>query len=256
MRSDPSPRRPLSRLNRVLATLALVVASCGGAASIAATTTTTTPTNTTPTTTLAESGGCANGPNAIPVGANHHEIIDVDGDRRSDEAWISAAPSGAVEVGVVTSAGGGAVRSWDSASPVMRSFLVVQPNGSTPPLFLADDGRTVQLWAFDHCAIDDVLNVQGEPYEFSLGFDQYGTGVGCATVDATYELIGLNVTDESEKRVNYTSTVVSVVGTEARNGKVTSGSFTHPGDDTAIALLRTVACGYQTIDDNGISAPA
>jgi hypothetical protein len=137
----------------------------------------------------------------------------------------------------------------------MRSFLVVRINDATPPLFLADDGRMVQLWAFNDCQIANVTNLQGVNYMFSLGFTDFGTGVGCGSIDGTNQLLGLNVVGDSAGTVDWTSTVVAVTGTEARNGTVTDGTFTSPADDAAIALLRTVACGDQTIDQDGISTP-
>ena len=272
MNRKPQPRRSNRTPSTVLvATAMLVLASCGGAAGVATTRPATTITTTTvapaptttvapaPTTTVAPAPttapGCTGGSTTIPTGAASNQVVDVDGDGRPDTAWILTDTSGVVTVGVVTSAGGGTDRTWNSASPVMRSVLVVDINDTTPPLFLADDGRTVQLWAFTDCTIADVLNVQGGPYEFSLGFTDVGTGVGCATVDGVHELVGLNVTGESADTVSWSSTVVVVSGTEARNGTVTTGTFASPEDDAAIALLHTVACDGQTIGTDGLTAP-
>jgi hypothetical protein len=190
----------------------------------------------------------------IPAGATSKQVIDLDGDGIPDTAWIVTDPSGVTAVGVVTGAGGGTERIWNSASPVMRSVLVVHVNDSTPPLFLADDGRMVQLWAFHDCTIADVLNVQGNPYEFSLGFTDFGTGVGCATIDDEQQLVGLNVTTDSNDTVEWSSTVVTVNDTAAVNGVITTGTFTRPRDNAAIELLHTVACGDQTITNDGIAA--
>ncbi len=238
-----------------LALVALVAASCSSA-SIGATATTpstTSPASTTNSTT-AMAPGCTAGSADIPVGAATKQVIDLDGDGRPDTVWILTDDSGVTMVGVTTAAGGGTRRIWDSASPVMRAVMVVDVNDSTPPLFLADDGRMVQLWAFENCSISDVTNVQGDPYEFSLGFTDYGTGVGCAIVDGVRRLVGLNVTDQTDTTVEWSSTVVNVTGTEARNGTVTTGTFAKPADDAAIDLLHTVTCEDQTILNDGISA--
>lgn len=247
--------------------LAGLVVGCSSSTETAATTTTATsttpavpvtPTSTAPiatTSTTEESpSGCATGSATIPSGAVNRQTIDVDGDGKPDTAWIASAPTGAVAVGVVTAAGGGAERSWDSASPVTRSLMVVSINETTPPILLADDGRTVQLWAFDNCTIADVDNVQGQPYTFSLGFTDFGTGVGCTVIDGTNELVGLNATIASDSNsVQWTSTVVDVTGTKATNGAVVDGIYTSPADDSQIKLLHEVTCGAATIGTDGLT---
>jgi hypothetical protein len=248
------------RKSIVFIALTLVVAACSATTS---STTTTPPTSITTTSAAASSTststgaptGCTTGPTTIPADATIKQVVDLDGDGKPDTAWIATDASGVTKVGVVTAAGGGTERAWDSASPVMRSVLVVHVNDATLPLFLADDGRMVQLWAFSDCSIADVLNVQGSPYEFSLGFTDYGTGVGCATVEGVRQLVGLDVTGQSGNTVDWTSTVVTVTGLEALNGAVTTGTYTSPADDSQIELLHTVSCGDQTITKDGISAP-
>jgi len=237
-----------------LAVAALVASSCSmtSADTTSASHTTTSASTTTSTTVTASE--CTSGSADIPAGATSKQVIDLDGDGRPDTAWIFTDASGATTVGVATAAGGGTERVWSSASPVMRSMLIVDVNESTSPLFLADDGRTVQLWAFENCTIVDVMNVQGHPYEFSLGFTDHGTGVGCATIDGVRQLVGLDVTNQTDSTVAWSSTVVNVTGTEARNGTVTTGTFRRPADNAAIDLLHTVTCGDQTIVDDGISA--
>ena len=215
---------------------------------------TTTPTSpTTPTTAGAGAGtGCSGGaPSVIPTGAAQAPVADVDGDGRADTAWIAAEASGAVRVGIVTAAGGGAERSFTSASPVTRSILVVDVNPDTPPLVLADDGRTVQLWAVVDCAIVDVLNKSGQPYTFSLGFTDIGTGVGCKAVDGRQELVGLDAGEPEGDTVPWTSTVVEVRSNQARNATKASGTYTRGPDDAAIARLHGVSCG----DAKAIVAP-
>ncbi len=237
----------------VFASVTLATASCSSGAT-STTTPSTSTTSTSSTTTTVAAAGCTSGSADVPEGATSRQVGDLDGDGRPDTVWINVADDGTTTVGVVTAAGGGTERTWESASPVERSVLVAQINDSTPPLFLADDGRTVDLWAFDDCSIADVLNVQGQPYQFSLGFTDYGTGVGCATIDGVQQLVGFNVTNQSDQRVDWTQTVVTVHGTEARNGTETSGTYTSPADDAQIQLLHTVSCGALTITNDGISA--
>lgn len=190
--------------------------------------------------------GCTGGaPSVMPAGAAQGPVADVDGDGRPDTAWIATEASGEVRVGIVTAAGGRAERAFTSASPVTRSILVVDVNPDTPPLVLANDGRTVQLWAVIDCSIVDVLNKSGQPYTFSLGFTDIGTGVGCDTVDGRQELVGLDTGEAQGNSVPWTSTVVEVRGNQARNGEVVSGTYTRgtPAEDAAIERLHGVTCG-------------
>jgi hypothetical protein len=189
----------------------------------------------------------------VPAGAVSRQIIDVDGDGRPDTAWIDGSASGAVTVGVVTAAGGGTERAFESASPATRAILAFRVNDATPPIFLADDGRTVQLWVFLDCSLTDAHNVQGDPYEFSLGFADIGTGVGCAVVDGTEQLVGLDATPQANGDVHWSSTVIEVRGDQARNGAITTGVDTSPADDAAITLLHDVTCGDLTIANDGLT---
>ena len=255
----------------------LLVGGCSGDDDTATATTTTTTvvstTTTAPTTSTASSGsssssapgstgstagsaaGCATGDHSIPAGATTGTVIDVDGDGQPDTGWV-AQDGGTVTVGVATSAGGGARREWDSASPVMRSILVVDADQQGPVEILADDGRSVQLWEFADCDIVDVQNIQGDPYVFSLGFTDVGTGVGCVDIDGRQQLVGLDVTSDDGTTVQWSRTVIQLDAGQARNGAKTTGTFTRPADDHAIDLLHRVTCGDRTIEDDGITLPA
>lgn len=197
------------------------------------------------------STACTGGSTAIPSGAAQAPAVDVDGDGRPDTGWIVTEPSGTVRAGIVTAAGGGFERTFTSASPVTRSILVLDLNADTPPLILASDGRTVLLWAVIDCSIVDVLNKSGQPYTFSLGFTDVGTGVGCETVDGRRELVGLDTGEPQGDTVPWTSTVVTVRENQARNGQKSSGTYTRGPDDAAIGRLNGVSCG----DAQPITAP-
>jgi hypothetical protein len=221
--------------------------------------TTTVPMVTTIATTFAPTtlpAGCSSGAVPVPAGATSRVVGDLDGDGRADTAWIVAGPDGVTRVGVATAAGGGAVKVWDSASPVMRSILVADADAAAPFEIFADDGRLVQLWQFRDCQILDVLNAQGRPYVFSLGFGVVGTGVGCVDIAGSQELVGLDVTADDGTTVSWSRTIVHLEDGHAVNGEISTGTFTRPGDSAAIDLLHTVSCGTLTMADDGITATA
>jgi len=195
---------------------------------------------------------CTGGSTGVPDGAAQSEVVDVDGDGRADTVWIMTDPNGETRVGIVTAAGGGAERIFESASPVPRSILVVDVDQRSPVEILADDGRSVELWAFVDCAIDDIENIQGETYTFSLGFADIGTGVGCVEIDGGRQLVGLDVTDDTADAVEWSRTIVELEGTRARNGATSTGTFNRPDDDVGIALLHDVTCGELTMRNDGL----
>jgi hypothetical protein len=72
-----------------------------------------------------------------------------------------------------------------------------------------------------------------------------GTGIGCidADGDGHRDLVGLDEQVAVAGKVPWTRTIVTLHGTEARNGAKSSGTYTSPADDQAIALLHQVTCG-------------
>jgi hypothetical protein len=189
-----------------------------------------------------------------PTGASVRTVIDVDGDGKADSAWLDVAADGKVTVGITTAAGGGMQRVWDSASPVVRSILIVRPNEATPPLVLADDGRSVNLWAVVDCKIGIVTDSAGAPYTFSHGFTDFGTGVGCDQVAGTNQLVGLNITDQGRRRdhMDLDRRVCSRPDCQ-KNGAQRSGTYERPADNAAIERLTETTCGDQTIENAGLS---
>lgn len=200
--------------------------------------------------------GCAAGPGpfTVPDGAVVRPVVDVDGDAVPDRAWI-ANEGPITRVGIVTAAGGGASIDLASSTTQPRSALVAQATGRPPAQVIVSDGRLASLFVFLDCEIRAVRNREGATYEFSLGVNEFGTGVGCAVVDGRPELVGLNIVDETDSTVTWTRTVIELTGVTAQNGPVDQGQFTKGLDDEAIALLRTVACGSDVIDTFGLTEP-
>jgi hypothetical protein len=218
----------------------------------------TTPTTAAPVTTTTSSGGCvSDASDEPPAGAATQEVDDLDGDGRPDTAWVSSQPDGTRQVGVVTAGGVGTAAQIETGSPVPLSVLVADADETPPTEIFVSDGRTVYLFAFVDCAIQPVLNPEGEQYLFDLGFRGTGTGVGCADVDGDgrTELVGLLAGEPDGDTVPWTRTVIELDGLDAHNGPSDSGTFTEPDDDAAIELLHTVSCGDRTITADGLHEP-
>jgi hypothetical protein len=222
--------------------------------------TTTLVTTTEASTTTAESSttstvplGCTTGPSEIPVGALSRQVIDVDGDGLPDTAWLLATPDGTVQVGIVTAAGGGAARLWDSASPGGRYVLVADGDGQLPVMVFADDVRMVQLWEFRDCALQDVLDAANQPFWFSMGYGPVGLGVECTEVGGAMHLVRPDIVTDDGTTVGWSRTVIDLADGRATEGATVTGFYTRPADDAAIARLHDVTCGSLTIEEDGLA---
>jgi hypothetical protein len=218
-----------------------------------------------PTSSPGAAGGAvdgAGGTNAdspgIPADANSGEVADVDGDGHPDTLWL-APPAGGVAgrpMGIVTAAGGRVETRVESAAPIPLSVLVVDVDLTPPVELLVSDGRLVQLWAFADCALAQVTDPDGAPYNFDLGQRiGTGTGVGCAGPGDDRRLVGLNIIGDDGTTVRWERTTITRDGLVADEGETESGTFTRPDDDARIELLNGVSCGDLTLADDGISQP-
>lgn len=199
--------------------------------------------------------GCTEAGPAMPGGAGSGEVVDLDGDRRPDTAWLAGRPDGTRQMGVTTAAGGGDAVEVRSASPVGLVLLAVDADQRPPVELLVSDNRSVQLWAFADCRLQPVVGPDGMPYVFDLGMRGTGTGVGCRDADDGRRLVGLNVTRDEGDRVDWSRTEIELDGLQASHGPTDTGTFRRPGDDGAIDLLHTVSCGDLTIAADGIRQP-
>jgi hypothetical protein len=244
----------------------LAAAACSGgdddddgssAGSAASTTTSTRSSGTSEATTTTISAGCTGGRPTPTQPASTGDVIDIDGDGRPDQAWLSSPGNGVRELGVLTAAGGGDVVRVDSASPIALQLLVADADETPPVELFVSDGRTVQLWAFSGCKLQQVKDAKGVPYLFDLGFRGNGTGVGCvdADGDGKRDLVGVNVVQRSDTAVQWTRTIIERDGLEASNGAKDEGTYKLPQDQAKADLLYTVTCGNLDIRRDAIRQP-
>jgi hypothetical protein len=189
---------------------------------------------------------------SVPTGAANRKVGDLDGDGKPDTVFVTAGEDGGKQFGVITA--GGLLSTWtsDDASGAPPAVLgVADANEDGRPELWVNPGRHVVLLTFTDCALQPYRNAQNQPYEFSIGFEDAGTGVGCIDVDhdGTRDLVGLKAGEAKDGKVAWTRTVVTLHGTQARNGATDSGTYTSPKDDAAIALLHEVTCGSETFSD-------
>ena len=104
-------------------------------------------------------------------------VIDVDGDGRPDEAWLSGGDTRAF--GITTASGATFSTTIESASPMPASAIVNRVQADEIPIALVDLGREALVYSLAGCAVTPVANAQGQPYTFDRGFAGEGTGVGC-----------------------------------------------------------------------------
>ena len=201
--------------------------------------------------------GCRSSGQQVPAGTNTKPTIDVDGDGRPDTAFISAQPDAqkGFTFGVRTASGGVVTASMGlSGSPVQRSVLFADVTGHGEVIALASDGRQVQLWAVSACQLIPIQNVQGQQYEFDLGFTGYGTGIGCADAngDGMRDLLGLKlVTDPGGTPTSIERTIIRLNGPHASNGP----RFTLRSPTPAQAeQAGSITCGDLTMAANGVSS--
>ena len=246
----------MAALLGALALVALGACSDSGNGKSAATSTSvSSPTSSSSTaTTQPQSGttaptGCPGTKGSVPTGVASRTMGDVDGDGKADTLYTFTGESGVRHFGLVTATGYLSEWTTPNASPVAPSVLgVVDADQDGHAEVFVNPGRKVNVLTFADCRLQPYLNKQGQPYEFSIGFGAIGTGVGCidADDDGTRDLVGLDAKDEGNGKVQWTRTIVTLHGTQARNGATQSGTYTSPADDAKIKLLHEVTCGDDT----------
>jgi hypothetical protein len=215
----------------------------------------TTPTRTTnPTVTPTAAAGCAPNDASAPAGADVHEVVDVDGDGRPDQAWLSGGAER--RFGITTASGATFSAAVESASPVPASAVVQRVQADELPIALVDLGREALLYSLEGCAVTAVQNAQGQQYRFDRGFAGEGTGVGCSQDGGVLRLAGLNAEEQADGTWTVTRTWVdlSADGRRATNG--TSSTFTAASaGDPVVATAQEVTCGDLVAGTDGPVEP-
>ena len=196
-----------------------------------------------PTATETSTAGCPPGGDAAPAGADVVTVIDVDGDGRPDEAWLSGGATRAF--GITTASGATFSTPIESASPVPASAIVNRVQADDIPIALVDLGREALVYSLAGCAVTPVANAQGQPYTFDRGFAGEGTGVGCTQSEGALRLAGLNAVAADDQTYTVTRTFVDLDadGRKATNGEPEPVATGAAADDPVVTTAQEVSCG-------------
>jgi len=100
-------------------------------------------------------------------------------------------------------------------------------------------------------ASQSVTNPEGEQYRFDLT-GQYGTGVGCLSVEGTPHLVGFSTdrpAGDPSAIDRIAVTTIELDSTHARSGQTTTAS---PAGREAAERATRVTCGERTLEDDGL----
>ncbi|TFH71239.1 hypothetical protein [Cellulomonas sp. HD19AZ1] len=232
----------------------------------AAPTTSPTPAATTPTTATSPSAtpaasptataGCAPTGDGPPAGADVREVVDVDGDGRPDQAWLTGGADR--RIGITTASGATFSAAIDSASPVPASAVVQRVQADAIPVVLVDLGREARLWSVVDCGLVAPTNAQGQAYTFDRGFAGQGTGVGCTQDGGALRLAGLDAVSADGGTFTVTRTWVDLGdgGRTARNGAAEQVATGAAADDPVVTTAQQVSCGDLLAGRDGPVEPA
>ena len=189
-----------------------------------------------------EEAGCAMNDVTAPTGADTVTVIDVDGDGRPDQAWISGGADR--RFGITTASGATFSVAIDSASPIGASAVVSRIQADDQPIALVDLGREALVYSLSECAVTPVANAQGQPYTFDRGFGEGGTGVGCSGT-GTLQLAGLDAVAAADGTYSVTRTFVTLDadGRKATNGSAEQVATGAAATDPVVTTAQEVSCG-------------
>ncbi|MET0788125.1 MAG: hypothetical protein ABWY33_02670 [Cellulomonas sp.] len=257
--SEPPEEAPTRRRGWVIALVVLLVVAVGVIVYLllnrdddtpapAASASTSAPSSPSPSSepsqeTSTAAAGCAPNSATAPAGADVVTVIDVDGDGRPDQAWLSGGADR--ELGITTASGATFSTAIDSASPVAASAVVNRVQADQIPIALVDLGREALVYSLAGCAVTPVANAQGAPYTFDRGFSGGGTGVGCSTDAGTLRLAGLNAVADDAGTYTVTRTFVDLDadGRHATNAAPEQVAIGAGADEPVVTTAQEVSCG-------------
>ncbi|MEN0130212.1 MAG: hypothetical protein AAGC49_12285 [Brevundimonas sp.] len=210
----------------------------------------------TPTPTSTALAGCPPTDATTPQGADVVETVDVDGDGRADQAWITGGAERTF--GVTTASGATFSAPIDSSSPERAAAVVQLIQKEEIPIALVDTGREALLLSLTDCAVTPVQNAQDQPYTFDRGFADQGTGVGCTDVDGVLRLAGLNaVSADDGATFDVTRTFVDLdaEGRHVTNGEPEKVATGAGKDELVVTTAHEVSCGDLVAGNDGPVEP-
>jgi hypothetical protein len=214
------------------------------------TTSTSSPTTSSSPPPVASGEACSASGDGPPAGAKTATTIDVDGDGKADQQWVSQAG----EFGITTASGRtSSVKPTGFSGGAEPTSLVGDVNGKGEVVMLVAASREANLYRWINCSLEPVQNPQGEQYQFDLT-GQNGNGVGCVDIDGVGQLVGLKTGEaagamRSGQPVTVQRTTISLDGTHASNGKTVSVTLS----GTAAKAATDVTCHDRTLQANGLS---
>lgn len=210
-----------------------------------------------PSGTASARAGCPSTPGtSTPSGADVHVVVDVDGDGRPDQAWLTAGADR--RFGITTASGATFSARIDSASPLPAAAIVgiVQDR---QPVALVDLGRETLLYSLSGCQVTVPQNPTGGAFTFDRGFADEGTGVGCQTDAGEVRLAGLEAVQDagaSTYTVTLTWVDLSADGRSARLGTSVRLAEGATAQDPTVVTAREVTCGDALAGRDGPVEPS
>lgn len=198
--------------------------------------------------------GCPPTQATTPSGATVVQVVDVDGDGRPDQAWISGGDERAI--GITTASGATFSSPISTASPIGASAVVNLVGEAATPVALVDVGREALVYSLAGCAVTPTTDEAGVPYTFDRGFGDQGTGVGCTEVDGVLHLAGLLAAQQGDGwTVTRTFVDLSEDGARATNGASEVVAQGAAESDPVVVTATEVSCGDLVAGQDGLVEP-
>jgi len=199
---------------------------------------------------VASGEACSASGSGVPAGAKSADTIDVDGDGKPDQQWVSQAG----EFGITTASGRtSSIKPTGISGGAEPTALVGDVNGKGEVVMLIAGSRQADLYRWINCALEPVQNPQGQQYQFDLT-GQNGNGIGCADIGGTGQLVGLKSSEPAgamskDQAVTVQRTIITLNGTTAANGETENVRVSGTAAETAT----DVTCHDRTLHTDGLN---